>query len=193
MTETAFGLTAKASAATVTGGSEIKIVGGSGTALDATGEGVSNRTDLVFTVDASDNAHYVSEVTYDIDGAGAETIEAVDGKYTISAEELEGATEVEIDVTEESLIVVTNKTGAAVVIAVNDAAEGESVATDGTIGIMPGDTIKVVTAADKKPVISNNTSAVLSAPVESGTNLVWTISGIDADGNLTLEGYFPMP
>lgn len=193
VTETAFGLTAKAGAATVTGGSEIKIVGGSGTALDATGEGVSNRTDLVFTVDASDNAHYVSEVTYDIDGAGAETIEAVDGKYTISAEELEGATEVEIDVTEESLIVVTNKTGAAVVIAVNDAAEGESVATDGTIGIMPGDTIKVVTAADKKPVISNNTSAVLSAPVESGTNLVWTISGIDADGNLTLEGYFPMP
>ena len=132
-------------------------------------------------------------MTYDIDGAGSETIEAVDGKYTISAEELEGAAEVEIDVTEESLIVVTNKTGAAVVIAVNDAAEGESVTTDGTIGIMPGDTIKVVTAADKKPVISSNTSAVLSAPVESGTNLVWTISGINADGNLTLEGYFPMP
>ena len=193
VTEDAFGLTAKAGAATVAGGSEIKIVGGSGTALDATGEGVSNRTDLVFTVDASDNAHYVSEVTYNIDGAGAETIEAVDGKYTISAEKLEGAAEVEIDVTEESLIVVTNKTGAAVVIAVNDAAEGESVAAGGTIGIMPGDTIKVVTAADKKPVISDNTSAVLSAPVESGTNLVWTISGIDTDGNLTLEGYFPMP
>ena len=193
VTETAFGLTAKASAATVTGGSKIKIVGGNGTALNTTGEGVSNRTDLVFTVDASDNAHYVSKVTYNIDGAGAETIEAVDGKYTISAEKLEDAAEVEINVTEESLIVVTNKTGAAVVIAVNDAAEGESVAVDGTISIMPGDTIKVVTAADEKPAISNNTSAVVSAPVESGTNLVWAISGIDTDGNLTLKGYFPMP
>lgn len=197
VTEDMFGMTVKVDAATNTAGSEVKIVGGSGTALDKTGEGASNKKDLVFTVDASATTEYVSKVTYKIttaDGAGAaKAIEAVGGKYTISAEELEGATEVEIAVKETSLIVVTNKTGAAVVIAVNDAAEGESVAADGTIGIMPGDTIKVVTAADKKPAISANTSAVLSAPVESGTNLVWTISGIDANGNLTLEDYFPMP
>ena len=194
VTEAAFGLTAKIKTGV---SSTVKLDDSAKTAVTEAGVKASNRTDLVFTVEASANTEYVSEVTYKITtaaGAGSATpIEAVDGKYTISAEELKDASEVEIDVTEESLIVVTNKTGAAVVIAVNDAAEGESVATDGTIGIMPGDTIKVVTAANKKPAISANTNAVLSAPVESGTNLVWTISGIDANGNLTLEDYFPMP
>ena len=194
VTEAAFGLTAKIKTGV---SSTVKLDDSAKTAVTEAGVKASNRTDLVFTVEASANTKYVSKVTYKIttaaEAGSATPIEAVDGKYTISAEKLKDASEVEIDVTEESLIVVTNKTGAAVVIAVNDAAEGESVATDGTIGIMPGDTIKVVTAADKKPVISNNTSAVLSAPVGSGTNLVWTISGIDANGNLTLEGYFPMP
>mgnify|MGYP001051696384 FL=1 len=196
MTETAFGLTAKIKTGV---SSTVKLDDSAKTAVTEAGVKASNRTDLVFTVEASANTEYVSEVTYKITtaaGAGSATpIEAVDGKYTISAEELKDASEVEIDVTEESLIVVTNVSSEDLVIAINDETEGTKVVkTTGTIGILPGDTIKVVTPAAYKPDISDFAGATMTGPVPSGNDkLVWTISGIAADGDLDLADYLPVP
>ena len=177
VTEEAFSLSAKKTASNTTIG-DVITVSDNPIAIGTTDTDIPKTQDLVFTVAASDNAHYVAKVEYQIGATGTKTeIEAVGGKYTIEKAEL--TDNVEIFVTEADAAVITGTSSDTVLVDIGDGNGFVAIDDSTSAYVIPGSVIKVRVAAGNKPLFDDADNYEISDDYEnasSGTDWVWTVT-----------------
>ena len=177
VTEEAFSLSAKKTASNTTIGAVITVSDNPIT-IGTTDTDIPKTQDLVFTVAASDNAHYVAKVEYQIGATGTKTeIKAVGGKYTIEKAEL--TDNVEIFVTEADAAVITGTSSDTVLVDIGDGNGFVAIDDSTSAYVIPGSVIKVRVAAGNKPLFDDADNYEISDDYEnasSGTDWVWTVT-----------------
>ena len=148
---------------------------------------VSNRADVVFTVEVSTDTKYVKSVTYKVGAGSATPITAeADGSYRIPASAVEGATDLEIETVEETAAVITGTAGDAVKVDIGDGNGFVAISNTDKVYVAPDTVVKVKVAEGHKPAFDANYEISDSYdPATVGTDWVWTVT---VKGDMTLTG-----